>query len=210
MRVVRILIMTLPLVACASLRPGPAQAPTVRQHLDETTAVTVTSGSSTSSLVREESWTSAHGREVIDAGLVEINRSGQHQWLLRLAVWSTLDLAGQAERRNRLFQKILLLADGEPIELSPSAWSDRQAGLSDPPYPVPVEEALVVYLPVTRGQAERFASAREVSIIADPAGEALEYMLRKPESTARAEFTRYLREPVRSVPETVTTTNHRE
>jgi hypothetical protein len=203
------LLITLPLAACFSLAPTRPE-PSVRQFLDDRTAVTITTATEPSVLVRELPWVAAHGKEYIEAGLVEINRSGDHHWYLRLAIWSTVDLADELTLRTARFQKLLLLADGDAIELVPSAWSDREAGLSKSPYPSPVDDALLVYLPMTRSQANLFASAHEISIVADPHGEALTYALRLPESPARALFTRYLGSVTGSARETANTTNHRE
>lgn len=181
------------LAGCASTGPsGVGDATGVRQYLDERTAVTVTATGTPLAFSREQPWLAAHGRDFLDAGLVEFNRAGKRTWYLRVAAWSTIDHREDDRLGQPDLARLWLAVDGEPMDLHAAAWSDGEMGLGDAPFGTPVAASLVAYYGLTRSQAAKVAGAGQLAITTDTGGSRAEFLPAAPGSGTLAGFASYL------------------
>ena len=114
-------------------------------------------------LYRDDPAHAAHARNFVNLGPIEVNRSGQYRYFLWLGIWNTNHTVSVAERRDG-FDTIVILADGEPLQLELSGWTPAAIGASESVYPQPVASALDAYYQVTADQIRLITRARDIQL----------------------------------------------
>lgn len=157
--------------ACAS-RGGPE--PT-RDYLDEDTAATITRVTTPCVLASDDPARAAKARDYLYVASLGVNQGGQRRWWLWLGLWSTIDrgVTGGAGLSLAKLSRVILLADGEPMELDAAARVNRVPGLGQPPYATPVATAESTFLPLTGSQVDRLARAGTLAARTEMDGEIL-------------------------------------
>ncbi len=178
LRYLTCLIGTLALIGCSSVRTG------ANQNLDEFTGASYMTISSPDVFFRSEPGRAAYARDYLQVAPLMVNRMGNHQYYLWLGIWSTMaDAKGQDE--SAAFADLVVLVDGEPMQLSASAWHARGVGLSESPFRRPVAGALSGYFAVTPDQIRMIYAANDVTLHA--AGDSRRPYVRWRENHSRAD-----------------------
>jgi len=143
------------IAACGS--PGPIAL----QHLDQETGVTITRAEKPLVLYRDRSAQSAHGRDYVYLGPIEVNNMGRRHYYLWLGIWGTAD--------NRVadvddFESIVMFVDGEPMSLEATGWTPGAIGASGSVYVKPVAAATDAYYSVTIDQIRLMAEAGDIEL----------------------------------------------
>lgn len=148
------------LVACG------ASNPTVVQHLDPLTGVTITRAAKPIVLYQDRSAQAANARDYVYLGPVQVNNMGERRYFLWLGIWGTSD-----NRSDVLddFESIVLFVDGEPMALEAKGWTSGTIGASEPVYVKPVASATDAFYRVTIDQIRMIAVSRDIEIRAGSA-----------------------------------------
>ena len=170
---------------CAS---GPPAA--TRDFLDTETGVTVTSSRVPIVLYQNNPAMAAYARRVIYMGPIEVNRSGSYRYFLWLGAWTTDQPPDPVAQRDGL-ESIIVLVDGEPLNLDMAGWTPEAIGASRPVYVKPVASAVDVYYPVTIDQIRFMAAATDLSLRTTGASSA-EYRLWDSQASARGNLQAFL------------------
>jgi len=136
---------------------------TVLQHLDPETGVTITRASAPIVMYRDMSAYSAHGRDYVYLGPVQVNNMGQREYFLWLGIWGTSDSADRGRKMDD-FETVVLYADGEPLGLEIKGWTSSSIGASRDVYVKPVAMALDGYYRVTIDQMRLIAESRDLEL----------------------------------------------
>jgi hypothetical protein len=150
-------ITALVLMGCASneILPG------IRETLDPLTGVTVSSSLRPLIMYRDNSGRAAFARNYVHVGPVQVNRSGNFQYYLWVAGWSTMQSASSLDDQQS-FESIVIFADGEPLLLDLAGRTPATIGASEPVYLKPVASAVEGYYRVTADQIRLIAEADEI------------------------------------------------
>ena len=141
------------------------QASKLGQYLDEQTGVTVTQVSEPLVFYREDWRVAANQRNYIYVAPLEIDRMGHRSYWLWFGVWTMIDYVGaQPEEVPPDHARVILLLDGEPMELEGVVTSPRQLGLVREPYQTPVDDALAMYFPLAASQLTRISRTDVLSV----------------------------------------------
>ncbi len=175
------------LVACSSAQP------LVQDRLDLLTGVTVTRANKPLILYRDRSAVSAHARDYVYVGPIEINNMGQRRYFLWLGVWSTSEISSRASVQND-FESIVVYANGEPLGLEVAGWNPEAIGVSDTVYVKPVATATDAFYAVTIGQIRLIAEANDIELRAGVANKAGYYRLWEATDAAAASLRAFVQE----------------
>ena len=165
--------------------------PTVNERLDELTGVTVTYASTPLMFYRDNPSQAAYARNFINAGPIQINRSGSYRYFLWVSSWSTMQVTNPAVVRDGL-ESIVIFADGEPLLLELSGWTPDTMGIRDPVYLKPMATAADAYYQVTVDQIRLIAESTDIRLrTAGPRPR--DYELWDNQLSAKASLTEFLR-----------------
>lgn len=134
-----------------------------RESLDPTTAVTITTSRAPIVFYRDTPAQAAYARDLLDLGPIEVNRSGSFTYFLWLGIWTTNQPRDFAAQRDG-FESIVILVDGEPLNLDVAGWTPAAIGASTPVYTKPVASAADAYYAVTVDQIRFMAAAAELTL----------------------------------------------
>ena len=155
------------LASCGTVAPNRRAA----EYLDESTGATITRVEEPLILFSDDPAHAANARDYIQAAPLAVNQAGKHSWWLWLGLWSTIDRGaspGGVQRAD--VAGILLLVDGEPMELDIGARAESIPGLGRLPYATPVATARNILLPLTASQVTRLSRASSVAIRTEMTG----------------------------------------
>jgi hypothetical protein len=147
----------LALVACAS------QHGVIQNKLDPGTTATITYSQTPLVFYRDDYGKAAFARNYVHMGPLEVNRMGSMHYYLWLGIWNTMQDAESGEPRDG-FESIVIFADGEPLALEVSGWSQAAIGASEPVYVRPVASATDAYFEVTVDHLRLIAAAEDIRI----------------------------------------------
>jgi len=133
------------------------------QRLDPETGVTVTRATAPIVMYRDMSAHSAHGRDYVYLGPVQVNNMGRREYFLWLGIWGTSDSVDRGRKMGD-FETIVLYADGEPLGLEVRGWTPGSIGTSRDVYAKPVTTALDGYYRVTIDQLRLIAESRDLEL----------------------------------------------
>ena len=145
------------LAGCASSGSG------LDETLDPVTSVTVTSTQVPLVFYRDNTSRSAYAREFLNVVPVEINRTGSFRYFLWVGAWSTTENGMQNDRYDML-ASIVIVADGEPLQLEAAGATPGAIGASRPVGIKPVAGAAEAYYPVTLDQIDMLARAKDIRL----------------------------------------------
>ena len=151
------LIVAMTVVGCAST------SPTINDNLDPLTGVTVTFSRTPLVMYRENPSQAAYARNYVHLGPIQVNRSGSYQYYLWIGIWNTMQTADLSEHRDG-FESIVLFADGEPLLLELSGWTQEAIGTSERVYLKPVASSADAYYQVTADQIRLIAQSRDIRL----------------------------------------------
>lgn len=124
-------------LAVLMLRAGGASAvETVREYVDERTAVSVAYATTPLVFMREHASLGVNVREYLSLAPVELNAMGRETYYLFGYLWYTGAVSG--ESLEALGRELVLLGEDRRIRLKAVGNSLRETGLSGPPWPPPV------------------------------------------------------------------------
>lgn len=135
----------------------------VARKMDPRTSVTITYIQSPMIFYRDVSGRAAFARDYIYLGPIEINRSGNYKYFLWLGIWNILADAKDATSRDG-FESIVVFADGEPLLLEVTGWTEQAIGASDPVYLKPIASAVDAYYELTPAQLRLIIDAKDVRL----------------------------------------------
>lgn len=158
MRRAIVIITVLLLASCAS--DGAYTA----HQLDQVTGVTITYSLTPMAFYRDESGKAAYARSFIDMAPLEVNRMGDFRYFLWLGIWNTLREPSPGDPRDG-FESIVIFADGEPLSLEVSGWSQAAIGASQPVYLKSVSSAADAYYEITIDHLRVIAAAKDLRIM---------------------------------------------
>ena len=165
--------------------------PSVNERLDELTGVTVTYASTPLMFYRDNPSQAAFARNFINAGPIQINRSGSYRYFLWVSSWSTMQVTNPSVVRDGL-ESIVIFADGEPLLLELSGWTPDTMGIREPVYLKPMATAADAYYQVTVDQIRLMAESTDIRLrTAGPRPR--DYELWDNQLSAKASLTEFLR-----------------
>ena len=135
----------------------------IHDTLDPITGATITRAEVPLVFYRERSSRAAYARDFVNLGPIQVNRMGQHHYFLWLAAWSTMQDSHLADEHDG-FERIVLFADGEPLELSSAGWTPIAIGASASVYVKPAASSAESYYEVTVDQLHLIAGASDVRV----------------------------------------------
>jgi len=150
-------ILLLTLVACAG-HPG-----AVQNKLDPLTAATISYSGTPLLFYRNDFGKAAFARNYVSLGPIKVNRMGSYHYYIWLGIWNTMQDARPGEPRDG-FESIVIFADGEPLVLELSGWSQATIGASEPVYLRPVASATDAYYEVTVDHLRLIATADDIRL----------------------------------------------
>ncbi|MEO8223271.1 MAG: hypothetical protein ABI661_00550 [Gammaproteobacteria bacterium] len=159
-------VVALLVASCGTSAPGQRAA----EFLDEKTSATITRVEEPVAFFSDDPARAANARDYLYAAPLLVNQLGKRGWWLWLGQWSTIDrgVIGATVEASDL-AKVVLLVDGEPMELDVGARADSLPGISQVPYATPVATAKSFYLPLTGSQLARLGRAATVAISTETA-----------------------------------------
>lgn len=179
------LCVTLVLLGCA------ASPPSVNEKMDELTGATVTYASAPLMFYRDNASRAAYARNFINAGPIQVNRSGSYRYYLWVSSWSTMQVTDLVSVRDGL-ESIVIFADGEPLLLELSGWGPDTMGLSEPIYLKPMASAADAYYQVTVDQIRLIAESSDLRLrTAGP--QPRDFELWDDQTSAKASLAEFLR-----------------
>lgn len=173
---------------------GSAQQP--RTWLDERTAATVTAQEPCAVFAHEDQALSTNVRDYVQAGAVDVNRTGTHNYYLVLISWSTIDRS--AAERAALDAELAhstLWADDRPIELQRIERGRDSAGVFSAPYAAPAPAAMESWYPVTLSELRALAGATTLRLTAQAGDTPRPYQLWQSDRGGFASFLTRLTHP---------------
>jgi hypothetical protein len=178
------------LTACASSPQRP------RTWLDDRTAVTVTAQEPCSVFAFEDHARATNVRDYVQAGAVEINRSGSRKYYVVLISWSTIDRS-PAERAvlDDELSRSTLWADDRPIELRRVANGRVAAGIGSAPYLAPAPAAVESWYPITLDEIRALADASSLRLTARAGEQPRSYRLWQPDRGGASGFLQQVMNP---------------
>jgi len=152
------------LVALAGPCAAAAAGESVREYVDEVTAVSITVSLDSLVFARERTDLAAHARDYITLAPLEVNRTGRRSYFWSGYVWSTIDRRGR-EPVIGADEQLVLVADGRPIALRQASTSLRDQGVGQPPTPTPVRTAKPVLFEALPEELAYVAHAHELRVV---------------------------------------------
>lgn len=167
-----------------------------RTWLDERTAATVTAQEPCPVFAHEDQARATSVRDYVQAGAVEVNRSGRRTYYLVLLSWSTLDHS-PAERAllDAELARATLWADDRPIELKRIPEGRAAVGVETAPYAAPAPAALESWYPLGLSEIKSLAGATTLGLTAQAGDAPRAYRLWKADGGGFAGFVRQLSHP---------------
>ncbi|MDP6673666.1 MAG: hypothetical protein QGH93_02275 [Gammaproteobacteria bacterium] len=139
--------------------------PELKQQFDENTGANITSLAQPLVFFREHQWLSSNSRDYVYLGPIRVSRTGQHDYILWLGIWSTIDRLWLPYKSvQESFRTVYLVTDGEPMELEVKAWSGEELGMENTVYSTPVSSALNAFYAVSQDQIRKLAQAENIQI----------------------------------------------
>ena len=149
--------MLLGMLGCAS------SSPTVYEKMDELTGVTITYASAPLMFYRDNASQAAYARNFVNAGPIQVNRSGSYRYFLWVSSWSTMQVTDPLAVRDGL-ESIVIFADGEPLLFELSGWTPDTIGISESVYVKPMASATDAYYQVTVDQIRLIAESSDIRL----------------------------------------------
>lgn len=140
-----------------------ASPPSVNEKMDELTGATVTYASAPLMFYRDNPSQAAYARNFINAGPIQVNRSGSYRYYLWVSSWSTMQVTDLVSVRDGL-ESIVIFADGEPLLLELSGWAPDTMGINEPVYLKPMASAADAYYQVTVDQIRLIAESSDIRL----------------------------------------------
>lgn len=147
----------------------------IRDSLDPVTSITVTHAHLPIVFFRDSYLRATTSHDFVSVGPLKTNLMGEYNYFLWLAIWDTTLDAHMADEQYG-FVSIILMLDGEPLELSVAGSMPSVIGASKSVYSRPFASAAELYYQVTVEQLRRIAEAAEIRLLSSGA-EAREYVL---------------------------------
>jgi len=168
-----------------------ASPPSVNEKMDELTGATVTYASAPLMFYRDNASQAAYARNFINAGPIQVNRSGSYRYYLWISSWSTMQVPDLVSVRDGL-ESIVIFADGEPLLLELSGWAPDTMGVSEPVYLKPMASAADAYYQVTADQIRLIAESSDLRLrTAGP--QPRDFELWDDQTSAKASLAEFLR-----------------
>ena len=152
------LLCILALVTAAGANGCSSSTALTGEKLDPVTSVTIRYSGHPLVFYRNVSGRAAFAKDYVDLAPVEINRGGDYRYYVWLGIWTVNREASTVATRDG-FESIVLIADGEPLQLEITGWSIDAIGASEPVYVKPVASAADAYYELTFDQLRQLAEA---------------------------------------------------
>ena len=128
------------------------------ETLDPLTSATISFSEHPLVFYRDVSGRAAFAKDYVYLAPVAVNRSGDYRYFVWLGIWTVNGEAFTDTARDG-FESIVLVADGEPLQLEIAGWTIDAIGASEPVYVKPVASAADAYYELTFDQLRQLAEA---------------------------------------------------
>ena len=128
------------------------------EKLDPVTSATITFSEHPLVFYRDVSGRAAFAKDYVDLAPVAVNRGGNYRYYVWLGIW-TVNGEASTDATPDGFESIVLVADGEPLQLEITGWTIDAIGATEPVYVKPVASAADAYYELTFDQLRLLAEA---------------------------------------------------
>ena len=157
------LLFVLALVTAASVCGCSASTALTGEKLDPLTSATISYSEQPLVFYRDASGRAALAKDFVYVAPVAVNQGGNYRYYIWLGIWTVAGEASADATRDG-FESILLVADGEPLQLEIAGWTVDAIGASEPVYSKPVASAADAYYEVTLDQLRPLAEANHLRL----------------------------------------------
>jgi hypothetical protein len=157
------LLCVLALVTAAGVCGCSASTALTGEKLDPVTSATISYSEQPLVFYRDVSGRAALAKDFVYVAPIAVNRGGNYRYYIWLGIW-TVAGEGSTDVTRDGFDSILLLADGEPLQLEITGWTIDAIGASEPVYSKPVASAADAYYELTLDQLRPLADAAHLRL----------------------------------------------
>lgn len=157
------LLCALALVTAAGAGGCTSSTALTGEKLDPVTSATISYSEQPLVFYRDVSGRAALAKDFVYMAPVAVNRGGNYRYYIWLGIW-TVAGEGSTDATRDGFESILLLADGEPLQLKITGWTVDAIGASEPVYSKPVASAADAYYELTLDQLRPLADAERLRL----------------------------------------------
>ena len=133
------------------------------EKLDPVTSATISYSEQPLVFYRDVSGRAALAKDFVYMAPVAVNRGGNYRYYIWLGIW-TVAGEGSTDATRDGFESILLVADGEPLQLEITGWTVGAIGASEPVYSKPAASAADAYYELTLDQLRPLADAEQLRL----------------------------------------------
>jgi hypothetical protein len=157
------LLCVLALVAAAGVCGCSSSTALTGEKLDPVTSATISYSKQPLIFYRDVSGRAALAKDFVYVAPVAVNRGGSYRYYIWLGIWTVAGEESPDATRDG-FESILLIADGEPLQLEITGWTVGAIGASEPVYSKPVASAADAYYELTLDQLRPVAEAEQLRL----------------------------------------------
>ena len=154
----------LALVTAAGLCGCSASTALTGEKLDPATSASISYSEQPLIFYRDASGRAALAKDFVYVAPVAVNRGGNYRYYLWLGIWTVSGETSKDATRDG-FESIVLVADGEPLQLEITGWTIDAIGASEPVYSKPVASAADAYYELTFDQLRPLAEANHLRLL---------------------------------------------
>jgi hypothetical protein len=157
------LLCVLALVAAAGVCGCSSSTALTGEKLDPVTSATISYSEQPLIFYRDVSGRAALAKDLVYVAPVAVNRGGNYRYYIWLGIWTVAGEESPDATRGE-FESIILIADGEPLQLEITGWTVAAIGASEPVYSKPVASAADAYYELTLDQLRPIAEAEHLRL----------------------------------------------
>ena len=158
------LLFLLALVTAAGVCGCSSSPALTGEKLDPVTSATISYSEQPLVFYRDVSGRAALAKDFVYMAPVAVNHGGNYRYYIWLGIWTVAGEASTDATRDG-FESILLIADGEPLQLEITGWTVDAIGVSEPVYSKPVASAADAYYELTLDQLRPLAEADNLRLL---------------------------------------------
>ena len=158
------LLFVLALVTAAGVCGCSSNPALTGEKLDPLTSATISYSEQPLVFYRDVAGRAALAKDFVYVAPVAVNRGGNYRYYIWLGIWTVAGEASTDATRDG-FESILLIADGEPLQLEITGRTIDAIGVSEPVYSKPVASAADAYYELTFDQLRPLAEADDLRLL---------------------------------------------
>ena len=158
------LFCVLALVTAAGVCGCGASTALTGEKLDPVTSASISYSEQPLVFYRDVSGRAALEKDFVYVAPIAVNRGGDYRYYIWLGIWTVSEEASTDATRDG-FESIVLIADGEPLQLEITSWTIDAIGASEPVYSKPFASAADAYYELTFDQLRPLAEANYLRLL---------------------------------------------